>query len=371
MNEKQRFINAMKYKTVDRVPNMEIGVWEQTKEEWIEQGMPEDAMKDSLFIQGNKYFKLEGVDWVDIETTLPYPFRKEEIIEEDERTVIFKDEFGRIRKAMKVGLVGNTRISMDQYISFPVRDWDSFLKHKKGFEGNYEKRYPVNWEEVKNAAKKTERPLNMLPPKVIFGYYSILREWMGVEALSCMFYDDPLLIYECLEFLTEYIVKVLDKALNEIKFDYVIIHEDMSYKTGPLISPDIFKKFFSPHYIKYVDYLKKNGVELVIVDTDGNFEKLIPLFLEAGVDGFVPLEVAAGMDPVYLRKKFGKSFSMWGGADKRELAKGKKEIEAVIKHISPIAEQGGYIPTIDHTVQPGVSLENFSYYLKLKKKILG
>ena len=371
MNQKQRFMNTLKYKTFDRVPFMEIGVWEQTREEWIKQGMPEDAMEDDLFLQGNEYFKLEGTDWVDIETTLPYPFQEEEIIEEDERTIIFRDEIGRIRKTMKVGLVGNTSMSMDQYLSFPVRDRSSFLKYKKGFEGNYEKRYPRNWEEVKKAAIKTSRPLYLLPPKVIFGYYSMLREWMGTEALSCMFYDSPSLINECLEFLTEYITKLLKKALDEIKFDIIIIHEDLCYKTGPLISPKVFKKFFFVHYKKYIDYLKKNGVEIVLVDTDGNFEKLIPLFLEAGVDGFAPLEVAAGMDPVYLRKKFGKSFSMWGGVDKREIAKGKKEIEAVIKHIAPVVEQGGYIPTIDHTVQPGVSLENFKYYLKLKRKVLG
>ena len=56
MNQKKRFINTMKYKTFDRVPFFEIGVWEQTRKEWIKQGMPEDAMEDSLFIQGNEYF---------------------------------------------------------------------------------------------------------------------------------------------------------------------------------------------------------------------------------------------------------------------------------------------------------------------------
>jgi len=30
---------------------------------------------------------------------------------------------------------------------------------------------------------------------------------------------------------------------------------------------------------------------------------------------------------------------------------------------------GGYIPTVDHTVPPDVPLENFLYYLQLKRKI--
>jgi len=370
MDQKQRFINSMKFNATDRIPNMEIGVWDQTREEWVKQGMPKDAMEDCLFIQGNSFFGLDGVDWLDIETTLPYPFREEEILKEGERTITFKDEFGRIRKKLKIGQVGDTSMSMDQYLSFPVRDMDSFLEYKKGFEDNYDKRYPGNWEQAKKKAKESNRPLNLLPPRVIFGYYSMLREWMGTENLSCMFYDNPKLIDACLDFLTQYIFELLKKALNEVKIDYVIIHEDLCYKNGPLISPELFRKSFLPNYKMYVEFIKNNGVELVFVDTDGDFEKLIPLFLEAGVDGFVPLEVAAGMDPVYLRKKFGKSFAMWGGVDKREISKGKIEIEKIIKHLQPVIEQGGYIPTIDHTVQPGVSLENFKYYLKLKNKVL-
>ena len=63
------------------------------------------------------------------------------------------------------------------------------------------------------------------------------------------------------------------------------------------------------------------------MDTDGDFESLIPLFLEAGIDGFAPMEVAAGMDPVAMREKYGKSFCMFGGVDKREIAKGRRAID--------------------------------------------
>jgi hypothetical protein len=34
MTDRERFINVMEYKPVDRVPNHEIGVWIQTIERW-------------------------------------------------------------------------------------------------------------------------------------------------------------------------------------------------------------------------------------------------------------------------------------------------------------------------------------------------
>ena len=33
-------------------------------------------------------------------------------------------------------------------------------------------------------------------------------------------------------------------------------------------------------------------------------------------------------------------------------------------------EEGGFIPTIDHTVPPDISLENFTYYMKRKMDLL-
>ena len=38
MNGRERFINIMDYKPVDRMPNYEFGFWEQTKELWIKEG---------------------------------------------------------------------------------------------------------------------------------------------------------------------------------------------------------------------------------------------------------------------------------------------------------------------------------------------
>ncbi len=61
-----------------------------------------------------------------------------------------------------------------------------------------------------------------------------------------------------------------------------------------------------------------------------------------------------------------------GGIDKRELAKGCKEIEAEVRRrILPLLDSGGYIPTVDHTVPPDVPFENFMYYLELKRKAAG
>ena len=120
-------------------------------------------------------------------------------------------------------------------------------------------------------------------------------------------------------------------------------------------------------------YVDEAGIPLVLVDTDGDHEVLTPLFLEAGVNGFGPIERAAGMDPVDLRRRYGKAFCMLGGIDKREIAKDRAAIDREIdRAIRPLVAAGGFIPMIDHAVPPDVSLDNFQYYLERKRNaVLG
>jgi uroporphyrinogen-III decarboxylase len=305
MTSKERFINTLTFKEVDRIPVMEIAAWVQTVERWHGEGLSKKVNPQKLF-GGNEYFQLEGVEGPHIDCTTPYPPYDKEILAENDRNIKFIDEMGRTRQALKTGELNGSRLSMDQYIDFPVKDFPSYREYRKRFEGNYDARYPANWEEVKKYAAATDRPYRLTAPhSSTFGFYSMLRNWMGTERLAYMLYDNPELINECLDFLTDFIIHLLKGAVRDIKFDFCYIHEDMCFKNGPLISPHMFKEFFAPRYKKYTQFLRDNGVNLIIVDTDGNFEDLIPLFLECGVDGFGPIEIASGLDPMKIRQRYG------------------------------------------------------------------
>ncbi|MGB9619564.1 MAG: hypothetical protein ACPL7K_04040, partial [Armatimonadota bacterium] len=119
-----------------------------------------------------------------------------------------------------------------------------------------------------------------------------------------------------------------------------------------------------------VEFFKNRGARYVALDSDGNPEALIPLLMDAGIDVIWPLERASGMDPVRLRKKFGKGLRLWGGVDKREIARGPEAIEAHLRELTPLIEEGGFIPTVDHTVPPDISWDNFRYYVDIKRKLL-
>ena len=94
------------------------------------------------------------------------------------------------------------------------------------------------------------------------------------------------------------------------------------------------------------------------------------MFMDAGVDILWPLERASDQDPVRLRKKFGKSLRLWGGVDKRELAKDPPAIDSHLRALQPLVAEGGFIPTVDHLVPPDVPLANFEHYIARKQQLL-
>ena len=81
------------------------------------------------------------------------------------------------------------------------------------------------------------------------------------------------------------------------------------------------------------------------------------------------MEVAAGMNVLELRKRFGKDLIMAGGMDKRVLASDKSSIRKMVEERIPLIEEGGYIPGCDHVIPPDVSWENYLYYRKLLLRI--
>jgi uroporphyrinogen decarboxylase len=170
----------------------------------------------------------------------------------------------------------------------------------------------------------------------------------------------------------DFLIEAARPVLERTSVDYVALSEDLAMNTGPLLSPSAYETFIMPRLKRVIEFYKSYGhrVRYVCIDTDGNPELLLGMMMDAGVDAVWPLERAAGQDPVRLRNKFGRSLRLWGGVDKRVLAQGPAAIDAHLRALAALVQEGGYIPTVDHTVPPDVSWDDFSYYMEQKARLL-
>jgi len=365
MNERERFTRVMQFQTVDRVPNYELGLWERTAERWHNEGLPSG-------VDWREYFEVEDFlfapHWADAPNIDMIPPFEEKVIEETDRYIVSIGKDGIKSKNLKA----SNEEFMPQWLEFPVKNRKDFKKLKQRYDAETPGRYPPPelWQKKVKSWKKRDYPLH---PPGEYGAYYTLRQWMGTKNLSLAFYDQPRLIQEMIDFLTDFLIKVLQKAVEEVDFDFFHFVEDIAYKGAPLISPKHFRQFLLPFYERVTPFLRSHGIKILKVDSDGNFDALIPLFLEGGVTAIMPLEQASGFDmnPVALRKKYGNDLALMGGIDKRVLAKDKKSIEAELRSKLPyLLSSGGYIPFVDHLIPPDVPFKNFEYYIELKKRLL-
>jgi uroporphyrinogen decarboxylase len=287
------------------------------------------------------------------------------VTEEDERTVTIRNVNGVLVRTLK------NSSNMPQYLAWPVRDRKEFEKIKKRYDPTSSRRYPENWAEIARESLQSECPA-WGPAIGSVGFFSMIRTWMGTENACTVFYDDPALAHDMCEYIADFTIKGMQRALFQAKLDYFMWWEDFSFKTGPLISPSIFKEFLLVRYRRVNDVLRKAGIDIIFLDTDGDPRLMYKLLLDAGVNGAYPLEQCCQeMSPVALRKAFGRDLLLWGGIDKRELAKDHAAIDRELEaKLPPLLADGGYIPQLDHLAPPDISYKNWLYFLERKKRLL-
>ena len=362
MTNKERYINCALGKPVDRLPfTIHFGPWRETMEAWREKN-PE--LENDCWLKGpgegfgydEKNYGIAGHV-----NHLYYPGFKAEILEENERTIIRRDGLGQIVECMK-------HSTIPKILRSPVEtmeDWETIKREK--LNPDDPERFPENWKELAENINKMDRPIQVgCYPCGLFG---TLRDLMGVEGCLIAFYDDPDLVHDIMDSLTDFWLALYEKISKDVKIDIIHIWEDMSGKQGSLISPAMIREFMSPNYKRIKKFADDHGIPLFVVDTDGDVEELIPVFHEAGVDLIMPMEVVAGCDVVDLRKKY-PYMAFEGGIDKMQVALGKEATDKELDRISPLFSQTGFIPMFDHLIPPEVSWEDYCYYVfELKKRI--
>jgi len=339
LSNRVRFINAMEYKPVDRIPNYEAGVWEQTKNRWIHEGLNEFDLHWDWFT-GEEYFDMDAREYIDVKYGMMPEFTRE-VIEKNDRYEIVRHKNGIVTRALIEGSSNDMRSCMDQYISFPVSNLNDFHELKRRFAASLSARYPAQWMTIMLPRWKNRGHVLALPQnEEATGFYCCARQWMGTENTAFAWYDQPELMHEIMEFCADFVIEVSKPVLEQTDVDYYLIGDDMAMKNGPMMSPEQFREFIFQHMKRLICFLKGNGVKYVIVDTGGNCEKLIPLLMDAGVDALCPVERAAGMDPVKLRKKYGKELRLWGVLTKERSPKAKMLSISTLQLLFPCWKKG-------------------------------
>ena len=345
----ERVVRCLIGEDIDRVPyGIGLGwdTWAETLERWrAETGNPTLIPREALGL--DRSFLLPDVQWG------IYPQFDTLIIEQNDEFVIHRDGRGiTMRDRRDSG-------SMPEWLDYPVKtddDWTR-LKIERLVIGD-PRRTDIDWDAFRAQLRATGEAVQVgvFP----YGVFGTPRDLLGVEELMISFYTRPWLIHDMMQHLTGLWISVWERVAREVRIDHIHIWEDMSGKSGSLISPRMVREFMMPCYDRIIDFARSAGVRVVSVDTDGDCRQLIPIFMQHGINMMFPFEVQAGNDVREFRAQY-PALGIMGGLDKRVLAGTKADVDCEVAKAAEMVRHGRYVPAFDHLIPPDASWENYAY----------
>jgi len=398
MNLRERFHEVMNFNTDVHSLKWEFGYWGETVSNWYKQGLPmikfpvPDPIissptaslysrawtskgagtlpKGIAIMAGGAYWPTQGfpldydvkhhfgMDYTQrlVNVNLLFcPLFDIEVFDEDDNKLIYIDIDGVKRVFLK------DEATIPTSLSWPIKDeesWEKLKKERFNLE-NIKEQFPENWDTLVEEYNDRDYPLAI--GGYPYGFFGTLAHLIGYENLFLWYCMKPDFIHDILNTLTEVWLAVFEEVISRIEIDHWQIWEDISFGKGCMISNDMVREFLLPYIKRIGDFLKSKNVKIILLDTDGDCNEIIPLFIEAGVTGMYPFETHCGMDIVKVRKEYPK-LQMLGGISKSEIQYGKRRIDEILEPVEIVLKTGGYIPFGDHFIPPDIDFENFSYY---------
>lgn len=198
----------------------------------------------------------------------------------------------------------------------------------------------------------------------VFEMYWRLR---GLENAMIDVIEDPELVGLMFEKCADFSIKLAEAACENFELDWIWSGDDAASQMSTLMSPPLWRDLIKPHLKRVQDAGKSKGLYTAF-HSCGAIHPIIEDLIEIGVDVLNPIQCnCPDMDPLELKKEFGKDIAFMGGVDTQHLLPNGSADEvrkATAKLIEGMtSDGGGYILAASHTVPPETPDENiFAMY---------
>jgi len=171
-------------------------------------------------------------------------------------------------------------------------------------------------------------------------------------------------------------MKMYREAVGDRIEIIVMSGTDFGSQSGPFISPTAYREIFKPLHRAMNDWVHDKTKWKTFYHTCGSIVAFLDDFHEAGVDILNPVQISAeGMDPAFLKQKYGSKFVFWGGGvdSQGSLSFGTPdEVEKEVKeNIEVFKTGGGFMFNNVHNIQATVPVDNLIAFFESHAKYGG
>jgi uroporphyrinogen decarboxylase len=352
MTNRERALAILRYQDYDRLPVVHFGYWGETLQKWMEEGHlskeeidgvwdgspKEIALSAKLGFDFNWQNMFGGAMWLrpvlESKVVAEFPDGTKHIMDGDGVIYVHQPGAGATIHA-HVDYLLKDRAIWEKEFKWRLQ-WSEDRMNKAGL--------------LALQSGERENPLGLHCGSL----YGTIRSMLTFEGSCYLLADDEKLFTEIIDTVGDLCYRGVKYMLESgARFDFAHFWEDICFKNGPCISPQVFAVKVGPHYKRITDLARKHGLDICSLDCDGMIDALVPTWIENGVNTMFPIEVGtwnASIRP--WREKWGRDLRGVGGMNKNVFARDRAAVDAEIERLKPLVALGGYIPCPDHRIAP-------------------
>lgn len=236
---------------------------------------------------------------------------------------------------------------MEAYEGWPSPDWWDYSKMKEDCAYWHPQYF------VLNKGDRLDRTAQLKPMMYLRGIQQTFVD-LAQNPKIVEFIRDRVVNY-----FVEYNPKVFEAADGEV--DMFMMGDDVGGQRGPLLSPEMWRRYFKDGFRTYCDIAHKYGLK-VMYHTCGDVYALIPDFIDCGLDMLQSLQTqATNMDIKRLKQEFGKDLSFQGGMDIQQVLPlgTPDDVREMVKYAADNTKPGGgYFFGTAHNIQADTDMQN-------------
>lgn len=338
------FTKAARFERPDRIPMTFVingACWHHYPKEALF-----DLMEEHKLLFPN--FKRPTLDWM---PTYSPVARKDEP---------YTDVMGCVWHTSDNGITGTV-------LGHPLESWDSFKDWKIADPNTTDGLYPVDWNARIAYWQKLKSEGRGFRGGLRHGHTFLqLCDLRGYENLLCDMLDEEPLLDELIEQLTEFNLALV-KRFVENGCTAMAYPEDLGMQLGPMLSPDMFRRYIKPSYQRIIKPARDAGIP-IHMHSDGDIRTLVDDIVGSGVEVVNLQDLVNGID--WIADKFRGKVCVELDIDRQKITPYGTpwDIDALIlEEVSKIGTREGGLCMI-YGLYPGVPLENVKALMDAMEK---
>ncbi|MHA1732553.1 MAG: uroporphyrinogen decarboxylase family protein [Promethearchaeota archaeon] len=178
-----------------------------------------------------------------------------------------------------------------------------------------------------------------------YGIFESLMWTLGLGKMSYWIRREPDLVQDFVEKF-EAIMEKCMSAMMDAGVRVILQTDDMGFKTGPIMAPELLDKLFGPSYTRLAKLVHERGCYYVQHSCGDNTD-LFEYFVKWGFDGVHSLENTSSVDPLRVKKEWGDKLTLIGGTGidylLSEESSDEEVVEDVVRFLREMGPGGRFI----------------------------